>query len=389
VLAVISDRKVGVDNFSYIGSVNGNYTLSTASPNTYQSTPGVGTHTRTLGPDGRADLYTAEILSSREYSAYGAELPGYSYTTSGEYRYQFQNQEVDEEFWGGAVSYKYRIEDPRLGRFFSVDPLAPKYPHNSTYAFSENRVIDKVELEGLEMANPRYMGKSENPVLWGVSWGFVDFLNEGLQFVTDDMWDTETYLGMAKTIDLMAPMNLSAESMLFKIQTAQTVEKTIKEIPEWDASDWSYNLTKLSLSLLSTKGVQTAIKLGGSVAITRLQKFDDLFKPMVMNSYSGRTFNDIIKGAEKITGKNSKNHTDLRVNGSVRDSWGQLMAYYNKTVDDLQFSNDGSTSYFVENNTTYALYNQASTGDFVGMTISSTTKINGIKEITKVRFTQE
>jgi hypothetical protein len=57
---------------------------------------------------------------------------------------------VDEEFWGGAVSYKYRIEDPRLGRFFSVDPLAPKYPHNSPYAFSENRVIDGVELEGLE-----------------------------------------------------------------------------------------------------------------------------------------------------------------------------------------------------------------------------------------------
>jgi len=31
-----------------------------------------------------------------------------------------------------------------------VDPLAPKYPHNSPYAFSENRVVDGVELEGLE-----------------------------------------------------------------------------------------------------------------------------------------------------------------------------------------------------------------------------------------------
>jgi hypothetical protein len=29
--------------------------------------------------------------------------------------------------------------------------LAPDYPHNSPYAFSENRVIDAVELEGLEM----------------------------------------------------------------------------------------------------------------------------------------------------------------------------------------------------------------------------------------------
>ena len=40
--------------------------------------------------------------------------------------------------------------DSRIGRFFAVDPLAAKYPHNSTYAFCENRVIDGVELEGLE-----------------------------------------------------------------------------------------------------------------------------------------------------------------------------------------------------------------------------------------------
>lgn len=40
--------------------------------------------------------------------------------------------------------------DLRLGRWFAVDPLASSYPHNSPYAFSENRVIDGMELEGLE-----------------------------------------------------------------------------------------------------------------------------------------------------------------------------------------------------------------------------------------------
>ncbi len=44
------------------------------------------------------------------------------------------------------------MHDPRIGRFFAVDPLKAKYPHNSPYAFSENRVIDAVELEGLESA---------------------------------------------------------------------------------------------------------------------------------------------------------------------------------------------------------------------------------------------
>ncbi|NVK66841.1 MAG: hypothetical protein HWE22_19770 [Flavobacteriales bacterium] len=71
-----------------------------------------------------------------------------------DYRYSFQGQEHDDEVKGkgNSINYKYRMHDPRIGRFFAVDPLAPKYPHNSPYAFSENTVIDHVELEGLEKA---------------------------------------------------------------------------------------------------------------------------------------------------------------------------------------------------------------------------------------------
>ena len=60
--------------------------------------------------------------------------------------------EKDDEVSGSwnSINYKYRMHDPRIGRFFAVDPLAADYPHNSPYAFSENRVIDGVELEGLE-----------------------------------------------------------------------------------------------------------------------------------------------------------------------------------------------------------------------------------------------
>ena len=42
------------------------------------------------------------------------------------------------------------MHDPRVGRFFATDPLEEEYPWNSPYAFSENRVIDGIELEGLE-----------------------------------------------------------------------------------------------------------------------------------------------------------------------------------------------------------------------------------------------
>ena len=72
--------------------------------------------------------------------------------SSNEYRYGFQGQEKDDEIKGegNSVNYKYRMHDPRVGRFFATDPLEKEYVYNSPYAFSENRVIDGIELEGLE-----------------------------------------------------------------------------------------------------------------------------------------------------------------------------------------------------------------------------------------------
>ncbi len=90
------------------------------------------------------------IRTCSDYSPFGVELDGR--TVSGGYRFGFQNQEKDDEIKGegNSVNYTFRMHDPRLGRFFAVDPLAHKYPWNSVYAFSENRVTNAVELEGLE-----------------------------------------------------------------------------------------------------------------------------------------------------------------------------------------------------------------------------------------------
>jgi RHS repeat-associated protein len=66
------------------------------------------------------------------------------------YRYGFQGQEHEITGSESHYSYEYRFNDVRIGRFLSIDPLAAKYAYNSPYAFSENRVIDGYELEGLE-----------------------------------------------------------------------------------------------------------------------------------------------------------------------------------------------------------------------------------------------
>jgi len=100
------------------------------------------------------DHFDADVRSCFDYTAFGAPMAERNKNASGalNYRYGFQGQEMDDEIKGegNSASYLYRIHDPRLGRFLSVDPLAASYPYNSTYAFAENRVIDGIELEGAE-----------------------------------------------------------------------------------------------------------------------------------------------------------------------------------------------------------------------------------------------
>ena len=74
------------------------------------------------------------------------------------YTFAFQGQERDDEALGDGNLYAFlmRMYDPRTGRFFSIDPLDKKYPYNSPYAFSENKVIRHVELEGAETDDNDY-----------------------------------------------------------------------------------------------------------------------------------------------------------------------------------------------------------------------------------------
>ena len=95
--------------------------------------------------------YLSDITNQHDYSPFGMLLPNRHESTN-EYRYGFQGQEKDDEIKGegNSLNYKYRMHDPRIGRFFAVDPFTSKYPYYTPYSFSGNRVLDAVELEGLE-----------------------------------------------------------------------------------------------------------------------------------------------------------------------------------------------------------------------------------------------
>lgn len=87
------------------------------------------------------NLYQADRLKETSPGNYTAELRN---------RYLFQGQELQKDLDLGWYQFKWRMHDPAIGRFGAVDPLSEKYVHNSTYAFSENKLIKHIELEGLE-----------------------------------------------------------------------------------------------------------------------------------------------------------------------------------------------------------------------------------------------
>ena len=80
-------------------------------------------------------------------------MPGRSYTAGTGYRYGFNGQEKVDEIEGenNFIEFKYRMHDPKLARFISIDPLNKQFPWNSTYSFAENTPIIGKELEGREI----------------------------------------------------------------------------------------------------------------------------------------------------------------------------------------------------------------------------------------------
>lgn len=91
-----------------------------------------------------------QVTQSNDYYPFGLTFNSYQQEVSHVNKYQFQGQELQTDFDLGWSQFKWRNSDPAIGRFFNVDPLSEKYYYNSTYAFSENRLVDGVELEGLE-----------------------------------------------------------------------------------------------------------------------------------------------------------------------------------------------------------------------------------------------
>ena len=184
------------------------------------------------------------------------DLVNNQYEQQGDYRYGFQGQERDDEIkgTGNSYSFKYRMHDPRLGRFLSIDPLARDYPHNSPYAFSENRVIDAFELEGLEQVEIHDVEDANVPMLTiqtkdGVIVGGTEQVYgvRGQQKINSrtDLTEAEAYsLNSAVTHAQQkiseGQKNLKVNVFVFPLKTETTLKVTLRTAQSEDSMDPEY-----------------------------------------------------------------------------------------------------------------------------------------------------
>jgi len=242
-----------------------------------------------------------------------------------EFRYGFQGQESDNEIKGNgnSVNYKYRMHDPRLGRFFTLDPLSVKYPHNSPYAFSENRVIDGIELEGLEFVDLEEKIKHKDSDEWYATAGkmtgnFAINILDGLAFTANSV-DVFTKRGPSGTLDYwdkaLDDMSMSIAEDMIKAKEEEKIETGFDYVVDRAKKpEVIEDLITLVFSAKITKGSPTKLKTK-TVTLHR----------GINESHPG--FNSGSKGIAKARGGNQ---TPLQHNktGTTKSKWSSWTFNY-------------------------------------------------------------
>ena len=118
------------------------------------------------------DYFVADILTASDYYPFGmparqshsgGQLTNRTYS-AGEYRFGFNGMEKDDEVKGSGNSYttEFRQYDPRIGRWFSLDPKM-HYDLSSYCALDNNpiRIIDQNGADGDDPESLQAMWKLE------------------------------------------------------------------------------------------------------------------------------------------------------------------------------------------------------------------------------------
>ncbi|MCW3109995.1 MAG: cell well associated RhsD protein [Segetibacter sp.] len=184
------------------------------------------------------------LLEETHYYPFGLTMSGISSKAAGgieNRKNKFQNQEFNNDLGVDVYEFKYRMHDPQTGRFWQIDPMASKYVGNSQYAFSENRVIDGVDMEGLEWAKVTD-GSQTTGYIWDPANAYVT----GTNTLKDGYYRTAIYFTDNGTFDDGSEFNMgSSTATVYRTDgTTENFDATIyparlNEFPSMPEGDYT------------------------------------------------------------------------------------------------------------------------------------------------------
>ena len=83
----------------------------------------------------------------------GSRIPDNAHNTCSVFKgYGFNGKEKDSdgEFGNNTYDHGFRIYNPSIAKFLSVDPLTQEYPWYTPYQFARNKPIWAIDVDGLE-----------------------------------------------------------------------------------------------------------------------------------------------------------------------------------------------------------------------------------------------
>lgn len=101
-----------------------------------------------------------EVMSSHHYYPFGMEwdmpsfdINGNSLASAGkDTEYTYNGKEFQDDLGIDLHYYGFRVYDPAIGRFTSVDPIAERFAFVSGFNYAENEPVGHIDLHGLQKA---------------------------------------------------------------------------------------------------------------------------------------------------------------------------------------------------------------------------------------------
>jgi len=141
--ATVIPTQAGISSYTHETGVR-NYELS----NHLNNVMAVISDKKQVVTDGSLSYFKPDLVAAYDYYPFGAPIE--ERTVVNDYRYGFNGAEKDDEVKGKGSHYDLGLRhyNPRIGRMFSIDPRAPEYPWQTSYAYHRNNPINVIDYLG-------------------------------------------------------------------------------------------------------------------------------------------------------------------------------------------------------------------------------------------------